>query len=430
MSIRSLFGGIVADSPVPLAPRWASGNRLAAGMGSGEWFRRDRRSDLAALNDTSATLYGVVTKLARMTSLVEWDLCRKTDDPDQDPEPLTGQQAANAAPLKVWNNPTGGAVPYMTRPFVVAGTQQHKDLCGELWFVVTKFAGIPVQLWPVRPDRMFPIPSATKMIAGYVYRGPDGEEVPLDTSDVITSFSPDSMDWTRGMGPLGALSRDLAQNDAQSAWQAAHFRNSAQPGGIITIGRRLQDIEWDSLMERWRANHQGVTNAGRIAVLEEGEFTPLSHTQRDMQFVESKQLTRDAIFDAYGFPKFGLGDVDDVNRASATALKAFMAETLTIPRLEDWKALLNGQYLPMFGRAWQGYEFHYRNPVPADAESDRTDLKFRAEAFAILVREGVDPAQASEVCSLPPLTVTKPEPIAAPPMPGQQDTQEVPPDGE
>jgi hypothetical protein len=68
--------------------------------------------------------------------------------------------------------------------------------------------------------------------------------------------------------------------------------------------------------------------------------------------------------------------------------------------------------------------------VPADAESDRTDLKFRAEAFATLVREGVDPAQASEVCSLPPLTVTKPEPIAPPPMPGQQSTQEVPSNGE
>lgn len=415
---------MVNDTPVPLTPRWANGRAIGA-MGSLFGGARDRLSDLQSKNAT-ATLYGVVTKLAQMTSLVEWDLCKKPATPGDDPIPLTGARAENAAPLKVWNRPNGA--PWMTRPYVVAGLQQHKDLCGEMWFVVQRFMGVPVEIWPVRPDRMFPVPSTTKFVAGYVYRSPDGEEVPLELDDVIVSFLPGSTDPFRGEGPMGALAKDLAQNDAQAAWNASLYRNSAQPGGIIKVGRKLGDTEWTELVERWRFQHQGVQNAGRVAVLEgeNADFVPLSYAQKDMQFVETRGLTRQAVFDAYGFPKFGVGDVDDVNRATAEASMVFMAQTLTVPRLSDWRALLNQQFLPMFGPTWKGYEFNPRNPVPADAESERADLTTRTNAFKVLIEARVDPAEAAEVCGLPPMTVKDPEPVVVAP-PG---TEQVPPGGE
>jgi HK97 family phage portal protein len=392
VSVRSLLGGIVNDTPIPLVSRFQSGRPLGEGL----FGQRSKVSDLSAMQAT-ATLYGVITKLARMTSLVEWDLCEKARVAGEDPVPLEGSRAEAAAPLKVWRRPN----PFMERPLLVQGSQQHKDLCGEFWWVVVRFGGVPVELWPVRPDRMFPVPSTTSFIAGYVYRSPDGEEIPLKADDVITSFLPSPLDPYRGEGPIGALAKDLAQNDAQAAWNASLYRNSANPGGIIKIGRRLGDTEFDELVERWKAQHQGVTNAGRVAVLEEGDFTPLSYTQKDMQFVESRGLTRQAIFDAYGFPKFGIGDVDDVNRASAEASMALMAQSLTIPRLEDIRSVLNHRFLPMFGKTWAGYEFHYRSPVPVDAEGERSDLTARTSAFKTLIDAGVSAEQASEVCGLP-----------------------------
>ncbi len=414
LSLRSLFGGIVNDTPIPLTSRWAG-----SGMLSGFTFgQRSREHDLKAFTAT-ATLYGVVTTLARMTSAVEWDLCRKPASPGDDPVPLTGTRAENAAPLKVWNSPN----PFMPRQLLVAGSQQHKDLCGELWWVVVKFLGVPVELWPVRPDRMFPVPSTTKFIAGYIYRSPDGEEIPLNVEDVLTSYLPSPMDPFRGEGPIGALAKDLAQNDAQARWQASLYRNSANPGGIIKVGRKLGDTEWEELVERWRMSHQGVQNAGRVAVLEEGDFTPLSYTQKDMQFVETRGLTRQAILDAYAFPKFGIGDVDDVNRASAEASLALMARTLTTPRVEDIKSLLNHKFLPMFGPMWRNYCFEPREIVPADAESERLDLAARTTAFATLVNARVKPDQAAEVCGLPPLELEDPEPVVVRPAPGQDPNE-------
>lgn len=406
MSLKSLFGGIVNDSPVPLVSRMA-GRSFYGGNLFGR--RQDIKAELTAFT-SSATLYGVVTKLGQMTSMPDWHLCRKPADPEEEPIPLTGAQADRAAPLMVLKRPN--SVPFMTRAHLFAASQQHRDLVGEMYWVLVKRGGIPVEIWPVRPDRMFPVPSATKLIAGYIYRSPDGEEVPLRLDDVLSLISPSSLDPMRGQGPVGALAADLAQSDAQSAWNAATYRNSANPGGVISFDRRLSDDEWDEFVERWRMQHQGVQNAGRVAVLENATFTPISYSQKDMQFAETRQLTRTAIFDAYGFPKFGIGDVDDVNRASAEASLTLMAQTLTVPRLNDWRDLLNDRFLPMFGPAWKGYCFEYDSPIPPDAETERLDLKVNVEALAVLVQAGFDADEAAEVCRLPVMKYERPEPVA------------------
>lgn len=416
MSLRSLLGGIVNDSPVPLTTKWGSGFAMGAGLFGG----RGRTSELSSMGATP-TLYGVIKKLSRSTAGVEWDLCKKAANPGDEPVPLTGAAAERAAPLKVWNSPN--PAPHMNAVYFRQGSQQHKELCGEFWWVVVKVGGVPVELWPIRPDRMMPVPSTTRLVAGYIYTSPDGEQVPLDVDDVIVSIDPSSMDPLRGSSPIGALASDLAQNSSQARWQEAMYRNAAQPGGIIKVARKLSDSEWDSLVERWRFQHQGEQNAGRVAVLEDAEFTPLSYAQKDMQFVESKGLTRQAIFDAYGFPKFGIGDVDDVNRASAEASMVMFSETLIVPRLDDMRTVLNTRFLPMFGTAWRNYEFNYRNPVPPNAESDRADLTAKTGAFKTLLDAGVSAADAAEVCGLPPMRIEKRAP-AAPPAPGRDEDED------
>lgn len=416
MSVRSLFGGIVSESPVPLTTRWSG---MGFG-GAGLFGQRSKLGELESMNATP-TLHGVVKKLASLTAAVEWDLCRKPARDGDEPVPLKGAEAERAAPLKVWNAPNDA--PHMNAVYFRKGSQQHYDLCGEFWWVVLKFATVPVQLWPVRPDRMWPISTATKLVAGYIYRSPDGEEIPLDVDDVICSIDPSPTDPLRGCSPIGALASDLAQSTAQGAWQNAMYRNAAQPGGIIKMPRKMQDSEWESLVERWRMQHVGVQNAGRIAVLEEADFVPLSYTQRDMQFVESRNLTRQAIFDAYGFPKFGIGDVDDVNRASAEASSAMLAQTLTSPRVENMRIVLNTRFLPMFGSAWRNYEFNPRDVIPPDAEGERADLAAKTSAFKTLRDAGVNADDAAEICGLPPMRIeVKPQPKpgqSEPPAPGE-----------
>jgi HK97 family phage portal protein len=405
MSLASLLGGIANRAPVPYVSRYGSLNLSGIGHGS-----RSRLSQLE-MYDAVGTLHGVVSKLAATTSMVQWKLWRSAPSGlDEDREEVTTPHAAKI----LWDQPVPKFFNGQKFRFAV---QQHKDLAGEMWWVIVRQFGIPVEMWPVRPDRMAPVPHATKFVAGYVYRSPDGEQVPLKVDDVIFVPTPSPTDIYRGCSPLGALAADLANDTAQTAWNASFYRNSANPGGIIKVDRRMQDDEWEELVNRWNQQHRGISNAGRVAVLEEADFIPVSYTQRDMQFVESRGVTKQAILDAYGFPKFALGDVDDVNRASAEASLALFAQTLTVPRLETFKGALNGELLPMFGATATGLEFDYENPVPADAETDNDTLTAQAAALVALVGAGFDEDEACDVVGLPRMKFSKPEPkiIQAPP---------------
>lgn len=402
MSLRSLFGGIVAQTapPVPYISKYRNG-LINLGMPRGSRGRAEQMG----MYEEIGTLYGVVSKLANMTSLVDWKLWKKAASGLKEDRTEVTRHAA----LMVWNRPN----PFMPRQEFVEVGQQHIDLTGEEWWVINRSrltGGTPIEMWPVRPDRMSPVESNTDFIAGYIYTSPDGEKVPLAREDVIMIRTPAPLDIYRGMSAVGALEADLDSARTQSAWVSAFFRNAAQPGGIIEVETQLRDEEFEQMTERWRQQHQGVSNAGRVAILEQGKFVPLSYSQKDMQFVESKGITKQAILDAYGFPKFGLGDVDDVNRATAGASLALMAETLTVPRLERIKGALNHEFLPMFGATTADLEFDYEDPVPPDTEQENATLTAKTSAFKTLIDAGVDPDEAADACGLPRMKVEKPEP--------------------
>lgn len=415
MSLRSLLGGIVDQVPVPYVSRRGS---LPLSYGSGGY--KTRSGQLEAYSNTGV-LHGVVSKLATTTSLVKWNLYKSAvSGIDEDRIPVTRHAA-----LIVLRQPN----PWMAWQEFVESFQQHIDLAGEAWWVLDRSGpgAMPLEIWPVRPDRMRPVPSTDRFIAGYIYSGPDGEDIPLDVDQVIYLRTPDPRNIYRGISPVSALAADLGNEQAQAAWSRSFFNNSATPGGIIKVNRKLGNTEWEELVTRWNQQHRGVNNAGRVAVLEEGEFLPLAYTQRDMQFVESRGFTKQAILDAYAFPKFGLGDVDDVNRATAEASMALMAQTLTVPRLERIKAALNGEFLPMFGRTAAGLEFDYENPVPEDRESENSTLTAKVTALVELVGAGFDPDEAADVVGLPQMSFEKPAlpPVRVPstiePVPGQPE---------
>jgi HK97 family phage portal protein len=382
------------EAPVPYTSRYRTA--LGALGLSHRGGPSDPRGELEQYGEIG-TLFGVVSTLATATSLVNWRLYRRaTSGQVEDRVEVTNPR--ESAPLMVWNKPNA----FMSRAELVEGGQQHVDLTGEGWMVVYRVGTVPVELWPVRPDRMTPIPSQTEFIAGYVYTSPDGEQVPLRREDVIMLRWPSPLDIYRGQGPLPSLSGDFGNEDSQRAWSESFYRNAALPGGVIKVPTQLSDDQFEELVERWNRNHRGISNAGRVAVLEQGDFIPLAYSQREMQFVETRGLTKQAILDAYGFPKFGIGDVTDVNRASADASRAYIAEAKTVPRLERWKGALNNDFLPMFGQDMaQRYEFDYDNPVPPDQETINATTTATANAWATLVDAGADPDDASDLLGLP-----------------------------
>lgn len=375
------------------------------------------RSILLTAMGANGTLFATVSRYANATSQVEWKLWRKAKSGiDEDRRQVTSHLA-----LDTWSMPNA----YMPQQLFIETFQQHVELVGEAWWVVRRNEfGWPESMWVVRPDRIAPVPGGEFGLLGYVYFAPDGQQIPLDTEDVIRLRMPHPADPGPAGRGLGAAQTIISQVEAAAAaaqWNRNFFTNSAVPGGIITVPDTLSDTSWNRLRLQWREQHHGVSAAHRVGILEGGAKFESQPSHKDMEFSELTNVSRDVIREAFAMPKFMLGLVDDVNRASADASDAMFGSWGLVPRLERIKQALNTQYLPLFSPPGspQDVEFDYEPPVPADAEGERSDMTARVNAYVALVATGVDPADASKTVDLP-LMAHTPEPVVKDPVPPQE----------
>ena len=361
------------------------------------------------------TLFAIVNRTSTAVSAVNWRLWRKA--PSGLPEDRV--EVTRHAALDVLSRPN----PFTTRQELFEVGQQHVDLTGEGWWVVARnpaARSLPLELWPVRPDRMSPVPSPTDFLTGYVYTGPEGQRIPLAREDVIFVRMPNPMDPYRGMGPVQSILATLESNSAMIEWNRMFFRNSAEPGGIIEVDTRLSDPEFTEMSTRWAEQHRGMSNAHRVAIIEQGHWIDRNVTQRDMQFIEGLGVSKDLIREAFGMPKFAVGDVSDVNRATAEASERWFAKQITVPRLERWQQALNFDFLPMFGPVAAGLEFDYDTPVAEDEEAENAELTAKSNAAKLFVECGFTAASVVEALGLPATLVWEKPAAPAIPAPAPQ----------
>lgn len=370
------------------------------------------------------TLFAIVHRLSEATSQVDWHLYRTTTDGRRRYEAeQTRTEVTRHAALDLWRKPN----PWQTGQEFREATQQHLDLVGEAWWVVGRspLADLPLDLWCIRPDRMTPVPHPTRYLSGYIYRGPDGEQVPLQLNEVIQIKLPNPMDPYRGLGPVQAILVDLDAARYSAEWNRNFFLNSAEPGGIIEAPEKLTDAEFDEFTARWREQHQGVSAAHRVAILEKMKWVDRSISQRDMQFVELRKVAREVIREAFGMHGHMLGLSEDVNKANAEAGATSFGKWLVRPRLGRIKGTVNSKLLPMFGITAGGIEFDHDNPEPPDRESDDRERTSKASAFKTLVDAGVDPDDAAMLCGWPAVKMApKPAPPPPPPPPAPEPQEE------
>lgn len=398
-SLLGTVGALLNRAPIPHAAPRRGGLGLFAGA------RRDTEAQMAAMGSVG-TLFAIVSGTAADVGQVDWHMhrlrqrgavCEICECPGVS---LVEDHLA----LRVWNRPND----FYTGQEFRESFSQHVDLTGEGWWVVERGegSGLPAALWCPRPDRMEPIPDPENFLSGYEYRSPDGQRVPLDLDEVVQIRLPNPLDPYRGLGPVQALMVDLDATRYTAEWNRRFFMNSAEPGGVIEVPAELGDKQFRRLQQQWGEQHRGVRNAHRVGILENGmKWVDRRYTQKDMQFSELRRLGKEEIREAFRYPLFRLGTVQDVNRSTAEASDVMYARAHLVPRLKRIKGALNNDFLPMFGSTGQGVEFVYANPVPADREADNAERDSRTAAYKTLVDAGVDPGDAAAAVGLPPMRI-------------------------
>jgi HK97 family phage portal protein len=411
--MRSLLAPLFNKAPIPYTGDYGG----IAGLFTGK--RGGSKTDQLQTMGSVGTVFAIVHATSTATAAPAWHMHRKLRSGTGDNCPLCDAENVELIldhqALRLINRPND----FYSGTHLREAGQQHKDLAGETWVVVERAGSVrmPIGLWCVRPDRMEVVASQQEFIAGYIYHGPSGEKIPLQVDEVLRQMSPDPEDPYRGMGPVQAIMREIDSSRFGAEWNRNFFLNSAEPGGIIQTERRLSDTEWRELTTRWREGHKGVRNAHRVAVLEGHKWVERSYSPRDIQFKDLREVSRDSMLEAFGMSKFGIGIIDDVNRATAEAATAWFAQQMTVPRLEGWKAMFDTQLLPMLGTDSTKVETAYANPIPPDREAENAKRDSLVNAWAALVNAGADPDDAADYLGIPHMKMApKPEPPAI--MPG------------
>lgn len=415
--MKSAISRLRNQAPVPLAPRRSGGVSLISSSATD--VERLMRSSAAM-----GTVYGVVSLFAESTARPEWKLYRKQPQdarrryaPHTDTGSDQRTEVLRHAALDLINSPN----PFFSRFTLFELDQQYLELTGEWYWVLERspMATFPIGAWPVRPDRIEPVPDPQRYIAGYVYTSPDGrEKIPLRTDEVIGGKYPNPLDPMHGLGPVQSVLVDIDASRYSAAWNKNFFLNSATPGGVVQVDGSLDDDEWNEFQLRWMETHQGVSAGHTVAMLENGAtWVPNAVTQRDMDFAALRTQARDIVREAFRVPKIMLGVSDDVNRANAQTGQEVFSAWLVVPRLERKRDVLNRQLLPMFGSAGADVEFDFVNPVPANRELDQAEMLAKANAVSIMVAAGFDPDDALEWAGLPQMDLATVPQAAAPALP-------------
>ena len=166
-----------------------------------------------------------------------------------------------------------------------------------------------------RPRELIPVPYYsiepffdTSGKLWYLYTNPrTGEMRRLNQFDVL-HYKAYSEDGITGISVLTRAQETISTARAAQRYENKFYSMNAQPSGVLTIDTSLAKEAKDKVRAEWERIHSGVDNSFRTAVLDLGmKYQPISISNKDAQFIESKAVTVEDISRFFGVPLYKLG---------------------------------------------------------------------------------------------------------------------------
>jgi HK97 family phage portal protein len=210
--------------------------------------------------------------------------------------------------------------------------------------ILTDAAGMPAELFPLRPERVSIEADAAGWPAAYVYRAGEAR-ARLPVRDGLgrpalvhlTAMLP--LDDHQGLGCLGAAAGAVAIHNAATRWNKALLDNAARPSGALLFeggdGAVMSGEQYERLKAEMEAGFQGAANAGRPMLLEGGlKWQAMSLTPADMDFVGLKAAAAREIALAFGVPPMLLGLPGDATYANYKEANRALWRLTALPMAE------------------------------------------------------------------------------------------------
>ena len=299
MGIKSLFGfGQARDKPVDKA------------ADAGYSFLFGRTTSGKPVNERTAmqttAVYACVRILAEAVASLPLHVYEYQDD--------GGKKLVHDHPLYylLHDEPNPEMTSFVFRETLMS----HLLIWGNAYAqIIRDGAGRVLGLYPLLPDKM-EVQRDDKGNIYYVYSRNSDENpmfkeygnIKLKAEDVF-HIPGLGFDGLIGYSPIAMAKNAVGMTLACEEYGASFFANGANPGGVLEHPGVLKDPS--KVREPWNSVYRGVSNAHKIAVLEEGmKYQQIGIPPEEAQFLETRKFQINEIARLYRIPPHMVGDLD------------------------------------------------------------------------------------------------------------------------
>lgn len=299
MGIKSLFGfGQARDKPVDKA------------ADAGYSFLFGRTTSGKPVNERTAmqttAVYACVRILAEAVASLPLHVYEYQDD--------GGKKLVHDHPLYylLHDEPNPEMTSFVFRETLMS----HLLIWGNAYAQIIRDGAVRVLgLYPLLPDKM-EVQRDDKGNIYYVYSRNSDENpmfkeygnIKLKAEDVF-HIPGLGFDGLIGYSPIAMAKNAVGMTLACEEYGASFFANGANPGGVLEHPGVLKDPS--KVRESWNSVYRGVSNAHKIAVLEEGmKYQQIGIPPEEAQFLETRKFQINEIARLYRIPPHMVGDLD------------------------------------------------------------------------------------------------------------------------
>ena len=279
----------------------------------------------------------------------------------------TEEQVFNHEILELLNDPTA----LMTPRQLWSLYYQYLNLTGETYLLKLDGQGKPITNHAQLPKALFPLPSHMCQFkldnedfnkSKVVF---NGQEFGLD--QVIRDINPDPENIFKGLSVISKASLAVDTDERMKNWNNKLFINGARPSLALEVPGELSENSFERLNQQIKEKFVGGENTFKHIILENGmKVNPYMMNQQDLDFLSSREFTRDEILSFFKLSKANIGIVDDVNRANNEAQEYRYAKQVVKPRIEQFADAMNRRLIkPVYGTE---FFIKFKNPIPEDKD--------------------------------------------------------------
>jgi HK97 family phage portal protein len=183
--------------------------------------------------------------------------------------------------------------------------------------IIKDAAGVPTELFALRPERVKVVTGPNGWPCGYDYTvNNHTSRIPVEDEDgwpgIIAIRGMHPLDDHCGAGALEAAWQAVMIHNAATHWNRALLENAARPSGALIYetgdGASLAHEQFERLKRELDVAFSGAANAGRPMLLDGGlKWQSMALSPADMDFATLKSAAARDIALAFGVPPMLLG---------------------------------------------------------------------------------------------------------------------------